>query len=483
MEHLSNIQFNTLGRWAIGASLLHGMGVISQKKGFGVFAMPFHSYVLHEFIQPFYPKDDHGALSSAFQIISGISLLSKGVVHLSSDKERQSNKQLKAIHALNEMVILASFVTTVVAAFLAVEGKRPCTAAATMHALCYLYRFYQEAGSLHLIGGRQGSGLPEGIIDVTEMVSRKKKAYLGRDDFVDDVLGVLRSSFETNNPLLIGPAGSGKTELVHFIASEINEGKLKGFEGWKVYKTNCKELVSNTKYLGELPKKINQIFAFLKGKKAILFIDEIHQALSDGVTSHSPDSSIAEGLIMHLTDPDIRVIAATTIQHSDKLYHNEPFRQRFYFQPMPRMTQALRKKILEDRIARLKAVYKDVTIPDDFESLLIQCLTSKREQNGLRSLISLLSVTVERMTRKKINFREALQQDLDQRLELDLVALEAAGFNVPDDFIERLKAKSEKCALLGKEFFVFDEVLKEVKKNPREKNLVTHLERVPVFSD
>lgn len=476
-EQLGKIQFVTLGKWALGASLIHGIGEGFQQKVMEVGALPFHIRTLYLFIEPFSQRDTLSLLSVATSILAGCNFISEAVVHSSSQRELELSKKLKMFHAGSEMIALAAFVTTVVAAIFSIEARRLCMVAVSIHAICYMSRFYRDTPNLKIERERK-CRLPEGIFDVTAMMKEKQCAYLGREVFVENVLGVLRSNFETNNPLLVGPAGSGKTELIHYLALKINAGELEGVEGWKVYKTSCKELISNTKYLGELPKKVNQIFNFLRGKKAILFIDEIHQALTDGVTSDVPDGSVAEALLTHLTDPDIRVIAATTFEHERKLHHNEPFRQRFYFFPMPRMSDELRNRILADRLDKLQRAHTDVTIPEDYESFLSQCLESKGERRGLRALIALLSVVVEQMDRTRISFREALQQDIDRALEMKVGALESQGMIASDDFISNLKAKVVDHPLFGIEFRVLALVFQKIEADPAERSLDVHLRKI-----
>lgn len=441
---------------------MHGMGAITQKKGFGVFAMPFHYQVLHEFIQPFYLEEDYAVLSSAFLLYSGVGLLSEGIVRSSTDKERQSNKQLKAIHALNEMVILASFVTTVVAAFLAVEGKRLCTTAATIHALCYLQRFYYETAYIEQQPSSKDHVLGF-LTDVTKDLKEGEVEYQGREKLFEKFMSVLRIDIQANNPCLIGDAGSGKTELVRHLARSILRGKLKDFEGWTVYSTNSKMLMENTMYVGQLQAKVNDLFRFLKGKKAIVFIDEIHQALSDGRSQNAPDSTLAEALLVHMTDPNIRIIAATTFDHYEKLYSNEPLRQRFQRVVMPRMTKELRGQILTKHLEKIAKKHPKLKLPQNFVECVFKA-NALMGEFGLRSDIARLYLTAQRMEQFNQSMEEVLEDEFQDYIDFKLQRLFEIPELIPDDLIEQIAtiAKQKKLEF-GGTVSVFNMILEKIR--------------------
>lgn len=126
--------------------------------------------------------------------------------------------------------------------------------------------------------------------------------YIKRKDYLEQIIYILRKK-QKNNPLLIGNAGVGKTSII--------EGLSKVLKGESIYELDLGSVVAGTKYRGELEEKLLKALNFLKEKKAIVFIDEIHNIVGAGSNDGSLD--IANILKPYLTKPNIKVIGATTL--------------------------------------------------------------------------------------------------------------------------------------------------------------------------
>jgi len=135
---------------------------------------------------------------------------------------------------------------------------------------------------------------------------------------------------ETNNPLLIGEAGVGKTAIVEGLAYELVHGKsdVAELQGKRIVEISINSLVAGTKYRGELEERVERILAEVKASpEVIVFIDEIHTVLGGGGDSVS---NIANALKPALARGEFHCIGATTINEYRQYIENDPaLRRRF----------------------------------------------------------------------------------------------------------------------------------------------------------
>lgn len=451
-----------LGSMALAGSLLKGIGTCYKNPVSKILEVPFKYRVLYEFIGQFNPNY-RPTIAASLSLCASVTVLSEIATLSSTDKDPLNS----TLHAFNEMLQLATFVVTVATAFYASEKivRVQCAIASCFYAYSYSSKFYHEASYIDKLDSDKQilDETPYYLTDVTALLKKQGKAvrYIGREAFFGKLIGILKLEIGTNNPCLVGTAGSGKTESVHFLASEINHRRVPEFEGWSVYSTNSKMLMENTKFVGELQTKVNQMFRFLEGKKAILFIDEIHQALSDGKHNRAPDASLAEALLAYMTNPDIRIIAATTSEHYPKLFDNEPFRQRFEKLLMPRMTEGLTQQILRMHFRDIQKKFPDLNLFEDQEAYtLITRANRLMKERGLRRDIGLLHIVAERMERTKKGAQEILEEELGDYIEGQVDALHEKGVAVSDEFRTNLSAASKKLELsFGGENQIFLKIL------------------------
>lgn len=130
----------------------------------------------------------------------------------------------------------------------------------------------------------------------------KVHPFVKRNNYIDKIKYIL-SKKQKNNPLLIGKAGVGKTAIVEGL-SEILKDEV-------IYQLDLGSIVSGTKYRGELEEKITKSMEYVKNKKAIIFIDEIHNIVGAGSNDGSLD--IANILKPYLSRSDIKLIGSTTL--------------------------------------------------------------------------------------------------------------------------------------------------------------------------
>ncbi len=132
--------------------------------------------------------------------------------------------------------------------------------------------------------------------------TKKIHPFIKRNNYIEKINYIL-SKKQKNNPLLIGNAGVGKTAIV--------EGLSEILKDQTIYQLDLGSIVSGTKYRGELEEKITKAMEYIKKKKAIVFIDEIHNIVGAGSNDGSLD--IANILKPYLSRSDIKLIGSTTL--------------------------------------------------------------------------------------------------------------------------------------------------------------------------
>ncbi len=146
--------------------------------------------------------------------------------------------------------------------------------------------------------------------DLTERAAQGKLDKLvGRDMEIDKIFRVLGRR-KKNNILLLGDGGVGKTAIINGIAQRIVDGNVpKLLRNKKIYALDMTAIIAGTQFRGMLEGRFKALFDELKkNKDIILFIDDIHQIVSDGKN----EMDISEMVNKSMSDGDIQVIGCTT---------------------------------------------------------------------------------------------------------------------------------------------------------------------------
>src|SRR4051794_35852185 len=111
------------------------------------------------------------------------------------------------------------------------------------------------------------SRIKEIVEQFTENLNQKKKiaelTIIGREEEIKQMVYVL-SRLRKNNPLLIGPPGVGKTALVESLVQRINRGQVPAYLKNKIiYQLDINALMADTKFQGELEKRLKIITNFM----------------------------------------------------------------------------------------------------------------------------------------------------------------------------------------------------------------------------
>ncbi|MCC7479334.1 ATP-dependent Clp protease ATP-binding subunit [bacterium] len=160
-------------------------------------------------------------------------------------------------------------------------------------------------------GGRPTPTLDKYGQDLTRMAQEGRlRPMLGRETEVEVMIEVLCRRIK-RNPVLLGPAGVGKTALVEGLAQRIVSGQVpKYLQGIRLLSLTPSAVVGATQYVAQFLEKMNAILAEASQPGIILFIDEVHTLVGMGGNRGSDD--MASLIKPVLARGDIACIAATT---------------------------------------------------------------------------------------------------------------------------------------------------------------------------
>jgi ATP-dependent Clp protease ATP-binding subunit ClpC len=155
----------------------------------------------------------------------------------------------------------------------------------------------------------------------------------GRDEVIAEIVETLCKT-EKPNPLLVGPAGSGKTAIVEGLAQRIAAGDVPAhLQGTRVVELQPAALVAGTGLVGSLQERMKKILHEVRNARSgtdragvILFVDEFHTAVGAGGAMALQD--VASMLKPALARGDIACIGATTDREYARHLKDDPALER-----------------------------------------------------------------------------------------------------------------------------------------------------------
>ncbi len=160
---------------------------------------------------------------------------------------------------------------------------------------------------------------PSFLVDLNELANLGKlDPVIGRTKEIRAVMEILGRRGK-NNPVLVGPAGVGKTAIVEGLAEAIVKGDVPDvLKDKTVYTLDMGALMAGTKFRGEFEERLQSLLKYIKehAHESILFIDEMHQLVGAGKTDGAMDA--ANLLKPALARGELNCIGATTPEEYQK---------------------------------------------------------------------------------------------------------------------------------------------------------------------
>ncbi len=151
---------------------------------------------------------------------------------------------------------------------------------------------------------------------------------IGRDSEIDIIINTMARRTK-NNILLVGPSGVGKTAIVKGLALKLFDNQIPALKNKRILSLNVGALMSNSKYRGELEKRVNSLVKeLMEMENVILFIDEMHVLLGAGGSSDSK-LDISNLLKPALTNRKLQIIGCTTLKELRVIQEDAAFLRRF----------------------------------------------------------------------------------------------------------------------------------------------------------
>lgn len=161
--------------------------------------------------------------------------------------------------------------------------------------------------------------VPKFLINLNELAQAGKlDPVIGRAKEIRAVMEILGRR-RKNNPVLVGPAGVGKTAIIEGLAEAMVKGDVpEVLKGKTLYSLEMGALMAGTKFRGEFEERLQELLKFIKGQagQSLLFIDEIHQLVGAGKTDGAMDA--ANLLKPALARGELHCIGATTNEEYQK---------------------------------------------------------------------------------------------------------------------------------------------------------------------
>lgn len=168
-----------------------------------------------------------------------------------------------------------------------------------------------------------------GLLLTDETYIRKSKPVIGAESRIERMIQVLYQ-METNNPLLVGYPGVGKTAIVKGFAMSLFTGDVPSrLQGKMLYLISLNSLVAGTKYRGEFEQRLEGLIRDVQKnrERVIVFIDEIHNLLGAGTAEGAIGA--VDALKPVLARGEFPCIGATTFDGARILMKDQALSRRF----------------------------------------------------------------------------------------------------------------------------------------------------------
>ena len=198
------------------------------------------------------------------------------------------------------------------------------------------------------MGQKQGQK-PIGVDLVEQAKKNKYDPVIGRDEQIQEVIEIL-SRRKKNNPVLVGPAGVGKTAIVEGLAQKIAAGDVPDkMKDKHIIAININDMVAGSSLRGSFEERLKKVIdEAKKNPNIILFIDELHNIVGAGSTDSENNNGDAANILKPaLASGDLNLIGATTTSEYRRIENDAALARRFQPVQVPEPSVAVTVKILE----------------------------------------------------------------------------------------------------------------------------------------
>jgi ATP-dependent Clp protease ATP-binding subunit ClpC len=213
---------------------------------------------------------------------------------------------------------------------------------------------YQQTPTLNMVSRDLTAAALAGTLD----------PLIGREDELERTMQVLTRRMK-NNPVLIGPAGVGKTAIAEGLAYRIVRGQVpEHLLDQRVVALDVGLLTIGTKYRGDFEDRLKRIMAeIVMAHNLIIVVDELHTLIGAGVAEGSVDA--ANLLKPILARGDFRCLGTTTLDDYRKTIERDPALERRFQPVLVRETTAEETlQILEGLKERYEAYHHVTFTPE-----------------------------------------------------------------------------------------------------------------------
>ena len=305
---------------------------------------------------------------------------------------------------------------------------------------------------------QQPNEKPIGVDLVEEAKNNKFDPVIGRDEQIDNVIEIL-SRRKKNNPVLIGPAGVGKTSIVEGLAERIASGNVPAkMANMHIISVNINDMVAGSSLRGSFEERLKKVIDKAKSDpNIVLFIDEIHNIVGAGSTDSENNNGDAANILKPaLASGQLKLIGATTTSEFQRIEKDPALSRRFHAVQVPEPTTKVAVKILEG----LKKKYEDyhhVKYSDDSLKLAVEL--SERYIQGRYLPDKAIDLMDEAGAKKAL-----LVQPTDEKsLKNQISALEAKKTEAAkaEDYDKASEIKSKIAELENQRFYFWKSKKKE----------------------
>jgi ATP-dependent Clp protease ATP-binding subunit ClpC len=299
----------------------------------------------------------------------------------------------------------------------------------------FYYRRYSETPTLNQVSRDLSLAALAGKLD----------PLIGREAELERTMQILARRSK-NNPVLIGPAGAGKTAIAEGLALRIIEGRVpEHLQRCRVVTLDVGLLTAGTRFRGDFEERLKQIMQeIVKTKDLLIVIDELHALVGTGVAEGSIDA--ANLFKPMLARGEFRCIGATTLDDYRKTMEAEPALER-RFQPVlinettPEETLAIVRGLRERY-----ADFHHVAISDD--ALVAAVQMSSRYVQGRQQPDKAIDLMDEAAARLRVRFSSMSDEVHHLRAELYAMQREKDGAIQRGDFTAAARLRRDERQVL-----------------------------------